>query len=97
MITDDDTVNIYGDMPPSRFRFGRSYFGGQPYAQCDCGAVFVLFTDDGDLMHDCPLDDPTLRCDRCGDHVPDGHGHYVEGDDSTRLCRECFTRETDGE
>jgi hypothetical protein len=56
MIHDDDTPNIYGDMPPSRFRFGRSHFGGQPYAQCECGATFVMFTDDGDLIHDCALD-----------------------------------------
>jgi hypothetical protein len=90
MIHDDDTPNIYGDMPPSRFRFRFSRLSGNPYFECDCGCRFFMFTDDGDLMHDCALDrDPAYRCDWCGDHVPDGHGHYVEGDDDTRLCAEC--------
>jgi hypothetical protein len=79
--------NIYGDMPPSRFRFGRSHFGGQPYAECECGATFVLFTDDGDLVHDCPIDsDPTYECHGCGRTVPEDACAFHDGDG---YCREC--------
>jgi hypothetical protein len=85
MIHDDDTPNIYGDMPPSRFRFGRSHFGGQPYAQCECGTMFAMFTDDGDLVHDCPIDRPVV-CADCGDTIPNGGGIDDYG---VTVCRPC--------
>lgn len=28
-------------------------------------------------------------CDRCGDEVPNGHGHYIN-DDTERVCGDCY-------
>lgn len=34
-------------------------------------------------------------CDNCGTEVPNGSGHYVNGDTGDRVCRECYNELTE--
>ena len=37
-------------------------------------------------------DDEAGDCDRCGENVPNGHGHYIN-DDTERVCGDCYDKE----
>lgn len=47
----------------------------------------------GYLCPDC-LGDEEYTCDRCGDDVPDGEGHYPDGDEGERVCAACLEGDT---
>lgn len=36
-------------------------------------------------------DDDEGDCDRCGEPVPNGHGHWIN-DDTERVCGDCLPR-----
>ena len=40
-------------------------------------------------------DEYEYTCDRCGDHLPDGDGHYT--DNGERICDDCDEQEDDDE
>ena len=33
-------------------------------------------------------------CDRCGTEVPNGSGHYPDGDTGDRICADCAAKAT---
>lgn len=35
-------------------------------------------------------DEPGGDCDRCGEYIPNGHGHYPFDDSDERVCGDCL-------